>query len=151
MSVDNDPCCCPSTWSTSQLTYRTGVLTLLCNLATYLAASIGFSDPAARSISSSTALENSRIIKNSPGVLYALSGYNSLASIQFIQLFDSLTVPAETAVPLLTYSVPASSNFNIPLPPDGLYFATGIVVVNSTTGPTKTIGAANVFFTAQYK
>jgi hypothetical protein len=33
------------------------------------------------------------------GVLYGLSGFNSSASIQFIQIHDSATVPVNGSVP----------------------------------------------------
>lgn len=52
------------------------------------------------------------------------------------------------AVPVLTYTVPASSNFLIPLHPVGLAFSTGIAVCNSSTSATKTAGSADCFFTA---
>jgi hypothetical protein len=52
------------------------------------------------------------------------------------------------AVPLATYTVPASSNFEIPLHSSGLEFFNGIVVCNSSTSATKTAGGADCFFTA---
>lgn len=100
---------------------------------------------------SSMAYETSHVLKNSAGTLVWLTGYNSKASAQFIQVFNSATVPADTAVPIATLTAAASSNFSVPIPAAGLPLATGIAVSNSSTGPTKTIGSADVFFTAVVK
>lgn len=98
---------------------------------------------------SSTALEASHVLKATPGTLFGVMGYNSKTSPQFIQLFDSTTVPADTAVPKLVIKVPASDNFSIDFGIYGLQFPTGIAISNSSTAPTKTIGAADCYFTAQ--
>lgn len=99
-------------------------------------------------IPSSTAYEASRILKSGPGTLLSLTGYNSKGSAQFIQLHNSATVPADTAVPIAVLTVATVGNFAFTLPPGGIPFSTGIVVCNSSTGPTKTIGSADTFFTA---
>lgn len=96
----------------------------------------------------SQAYEASRVLKASAGTLISLIGINSKTSAQFIQLYDSATVPADTAVPVLPFIVPASSNFSVDVPITGMPFSTGIAVANSSTGPTKTIGAADCWFTA---
>lgn len=101
--------------------------------------------------SDSVAYVASQVIKATPGILYQLHGYNSLASAQFIQLHDAASVPADTAVPELIITVPASSNFEIDLGVYGKKFLVGIVACNSSTGPTKTVGAANCYFSARYK
>ena len=98
----------------------------------------------------SVAYEASRIIKVGNGILYGISGYNSGAA-QFLQLHDSATLPADTAVPALPISIPAAGNFSIDFGMYGMKFGAGIVVCNSTTGPTKTIGAANCWFSPRFK
>lgn len=98
----------------------------------------------------SAAYESSHVLKNSPGTLLFLKGYNS-GPAQFIQLYDSATVPADTAAPVLTMAVSGSSNFVIEIPSGGIPFLTGIAVSNSTTGPTKTSGTTNTFYTSVIK
>lgn len=100
---------------------------------------------------SSTAYEASRVIKASSGILFGISGYNSAATAQFIQLHDAAALPADGAVPVEVITVPAASNFSIDFGVHGKAFGLGIVVCNSSTGPTKTIGAANCFFAPRFK
>jgi hypothetical protein len=95
----------------------------------------------------STAYEASHVFLAKPGRLMALVGYNSKASAQFIQIHNTTTVPGDSAVPIVTFTVAASSNFSFAIPNQGLPCDTGITVCNSSTGPTKTIGSADVFFT----
>jgi hypothetical protein len=100
---------------------------------------------------SSNAYEASHVIKTGAGNVIFVSVYNSKASAQFIQLFDSITVPADTAVPVMTQTVAASSNYTFSIPLTGMPFNTGIAISNSSTGPTKTVGAADCFFTVVVK
>ncbi len=99
----------------------------------------------------SAAYATSLVIKASPGRLYQLVGYNSKTSAQFIQLHDAVSLPADTAIPKMIWIVPASQNFSLDLPLGGKAFLNGIVVTNSSTGPTKTIGSADVWYSAEYK
>lgn len=93
----------------------------------------------------------SLVVKASGGTLWGLTGYNSKAAAQFIQVFDAASLPADTAVPKLVFTVPASSNFFFEAGEGlGRYFSIGIVICNSSTGPTKTIGAADCWFDVQY-
>jgi hypothetical protein len=103
------------------------------------------------SLVSSTANEASRVIKASAGTLISLVGYNARTSAQFIQIFNSATVPADTGVPIFTFLVPSSSNFSLDVPVSGIPFTTGISVSNSSTQATKTIGSADCWFTAIIK
>ena len=98
----------------------------------------------------SNAYEASRLVKAGPGVLFGLSGYNSKASGQWIQIHDSPVLPPEGAVPELILTVATVANFSVLWALPGRVFQRGIYLVNSSTGPTKTIGSADCWFDAQY-
>ncbi len=96
----------------------------------------------------STAAETGHVLKGSAGRLYMLVGYNSKTSAQFIQVHNTTTVPADTAVPIYSFIAKAQDNFSLDLMQFGDYFATGISVCNSSTLATKTIGSADCWFNA---
>jgi hypothetical protein len=108
------------------------------------------SSTSANSSAASTALEASHVIKAGSGRLYQLVGVNNSTSAQYIQVFNSTTVPADTTVPILVAYVPGNSNFSWDFGAIGRYFSTGITVTNSSTAATKTIGSANCWFNAEY-
>ena len=97
-----------------------------------------------------TALAASGIIKASAGTLYGLAGINDSASDQYLQIFDSVTVPADTTVPDLVLFIPAKSNFSFDLGIYGYALATGISWSNSSTLATKTIGSDDVWLNGIY-
>lgn len=96
----------------------------------------------------SAVYETSHVIKASAGTIYEVRGYNS-GPAQWIQIHDASSLPADTAVPEDIVYAAGSDNFWISFR-QGKACATGIVVSNSTTGPTKTIGAADCWFSAEY-
>jgi hypothetical protein len=104
------------------------------------------------SLVGSTAYQSSRVLKASPGTLMSLMGFNSRTSAQFIQVFDSTTVPADGTAPTLPpLLVPAQSNYSIDVPTTGIPFVNGISVCCSSTGATKTIGSSDNYFAAVIK
>ena len=103
---------------------------------------------ATASLANSTAYEASRVVKASAGTLLSLTGYNS-GPAQFIQLYNSTTLPANGVAPSLVVAVPATSTFAFEWR-NGIPLSTGIVVGNSSTAPTKTIGSADCYFTATF-
>lgn len=104
----------------------------------------------ANSSLASTALEASHVIKASAGRLYQLTGVNTKTSAQYIQVFNSTTVPADTTAPILLAYVGAGANFSWDFGQVGRYFSTGISVSNSSTAATKTIGSADCWFNAEF-
>lgn len=102
------------------------------------------------SVASSSAYEASRVVKASAGKLIALFGYSSSVTAQFIQLHNTTSVPANGAAPLAVFTVGGAGNFSLDIPTTGLPCSTGITVCNSSTGPTKTLGAADCWFVAVY-
>lgn len=98
----------------------------------------------------STALEASRVLKNKAGNLVSIHVYNSNVAAQFILIIDSATVPVNGSVNLLfpPIRVPAQTTISYPFTVP-LHASLGISVCNSSTGPSKTLGAADCFFVAQ--
>ena len=80
--------------------------------------------------------------------LHRLMATNMNGSTRYIQVFDSATLPADGAVPLLIFPLATLTSISPPID-FGVYgqtFVNGIVVCNSSTEATKTIGSADSFF-----
>lgn len=100
----------------------------------------------------STALEASHVVKNAAGTLYLLTCLNTKTSTQYLQIFNSTTVPADaTATTTAPMVCAATSNCSVSYGVYGRYFATGIAWSNSSTATTKTIGSADMWCDAQVK
>ena len=79
-----------------------------------------------------------------------LAGFTvSSVSAQYIQVFDLAAVPANTTVPTMSYTLAATSTLMVDwIPPR--FFKNGIVLANSSTQHTLTIGSADCIFDVQY-
>ena len=96
------------------------------------------------------ALAASKVIKSSAGSLKSLSVYNSGAA-QFILIMNTASLPANGTVTLLYPPIPIAAASVIMLEfSRPLVAGTGIVVCNSSTAPSKTIGSADCIFHGQY-
>jgi hypothetical protein len=97
----------------------------------------------------SAALEAFRVVKTGDGWLCGFTVTNTKASVQFVLVFDARDLPPEGAVPLIGKSLPASDALGmIWIPPRR--FEAGLVLCNSSTQGSKTIGSADCLFDAQY-
>jgi len=97
---------------------------------------------------STTALAASLVVKGSAGTLFGLQGY--VTSAGFLLLHNAASLPADATVPVVSVPIEADKPFSVDFGIYGRAFSTGIVAVFSSTGPTKTIGAAVMWLDAQY-
>jgi len=93
----------------------------------------------------------SLVCASNPAFLAGFSGYNYKTSSQFIQIHDAASLPADGAVPRIVFSVAASDDFAQDFNMNPREFAVGIVICNSSTEFTKTIGSADCQFDVQMK
>lgn len=101
-----------------------------------------------------TAAAASLVVATGPARLIHVIGYNAKTASQFIQVHNAASLPSEGAVPVYVFAVDASSNFSFVIPassPEGEPFVTGIVICNSSTYATKTIGSADCWIVAKTK
>jgi hypothetical protein len=97
----------------------------------------------------SRALTASVVVKTGPGILYGFTVTNTAASAQYVLAFDAASLPADGAIPLFAKSLPANDAVGFNWLP-GRTFLTGIVLCNSSTNTSKTIGSANCLFDVQF-
>lgn len=100
--------------------------------------------------SNTTAAAASLVVKASAGKVFSIRVHNDNASAQYIQVHDAASLPADTAVPEEVFVVDGdiSEIFTFP---QGKQFSTGIVVCNSSTAATKTIGSADCWFSVDFE
>jgi hypothetical protein len=100
--------------------------------------------------SDSTAYGGTGVIKAAPGTLFQITGVNDTASAAWLQIFDSATVPAASAVPKFTYKLATNEKFCVTFPL-GRPFAAGITWGLSSTGNLFTAqGTPLAWVNAQY-
>lgn len=98
-----------------------------------------------------TAVAASAVVKSSNGTLLGISVINSGASTRYFQIFDSTSVPADGAVPVLVLAVPSGEQRTLDLTAfNGKFCSTGISWASSSTLATKTIGAAELWVNIFY-
>lgn len=92
----------------------------------------------------------SLVVATGARTLYGFSGFSSNVGSQWIQWYDAAKVPTTGDKPAGILYVTTLGNFAYSWGTIGRRFWSGIVIVNSTTGPTYTAGAADTYFDVQY-
>jgi hypothetical protein len=82
--------------------------------------------------------------------LYGFTVTSSNVSAQFVLVFDLVALPANGTLPLFAVNVAAASSAGLYYGSMGRTFDRGIVLANSTTQVTLTLGAADTLFDVQY-
>ena len=95
-------------------------------------------------------LANSIIAASGVARLYGFTATSTNVAAQFILVFDANAVPANATVPLFAVNAAAASPASVYFGSVGRSFDHGIVICNSTTQGTLTIGAADTLFDVQY-
>lgn len=95
-------------------------------------------------------LASSSVAMVGQGRLIGLTVTNTKAAGQFIQLYDAGAVPADGVVPIVSLSLAAGATAGIFYGESGRWMREGIVLCNSSTQGTKTIGSADCLFDVQY-
>ena len=95
------------------------------------------------------ALTNQAILVGEVRV-YGFTVYSSLASQQWIDVFDADTLPGDGATPIFPLTIAANNQAGVYFGSKGRVFHRGIALCNSTTETTKTLGAANCYFDVQF-
>ena len=97
-----------------------------------------------------TTLAASFIAMEGQGRLLGVTVTNTKASAQFFQMFDASSLPADTAVPIISVDIAANTAKGLFWGESGRWMRQGIVFCNSSTQGTKTIGSADCLFDCQY-
>lgn len=98
----------------------------------------------------SQALAASLVVCTYPAYLYSFTVSNTKATSQFVQFLDVTALPADGFVPSTVFTLAGAGDKTVAFGIPGRLFLSGIVVCNSSTAGTKTIGAADCFFDVQF-
>lgn len=102
------------------------------------------------SFTASTAAEAGRVISTKEGRFVEVLVLNTAGSTRYLQVHDSATAPADTAVPKLVIAVTAGANGFIS-PKEAVKMENGCYVCLSSTAATKTLVLADEgFFGVEY-
>lgn len=88
------------------------------------------------------------VITITNAVAAAATDINVGTSVTTVNVTQQGVTAIAATVPVFVITAAASSNFSFTLPAAGVRFDTGIVVCNSSTYATKTLGSADCFFSA---
>lgn len=95
---------------------------------------------------SSAALEASQIVSTTSTRINEVIATNTSAGVLYLHIFDSATLPADTAAPEVSIAIPATSTVSWDPEGEKVLFNAGFTVCLSSTAATKTIaGAVGVF------
>ena len=114
-----------------------------------LALAFGF-NAQAQVVSGNASYTNSMVVSKGYCRLYSLTGYNSNAGTQYIQIIATNGVPANGTVPTFSIPVAGSQYYSIDFRDYGADFDS-LTVCNSSTANTLTIGASDTSFQAIVK
>lgn len=94
-----------------------------------------------------------RPVKAGAGLLFGFTVRTSRATAQFILLFDTanMALPANGAIPVVPFDIAALSTLMVSYADVGRSFQQGILLVNSTTRTSLTVGSADCWFDVQYQ
>lgn len=99
----------------------------------------------------SLARSASIVVSTVPGTLFGFNVYSNKASAQFILLFDtSAGTVSNGALPVAVFAVNATTHLPIDYGPVGRWFEQGIILANSSTDNSLTLGSADCWFDVQY-
>ena len=97
----------------------------------------------------SPALASSIVAATGTCRLYGFVATSTNAAAQFIQVFDRVKIPSNGAIPLFTVNVAAANSVSAYYGSSGRWMDQGIIICNSTTQGTLTLGAADTIFDVQ--
>lgn len=83
-------------------------------------------------------------------VVYGFTVYSTKGSAQYLNVFDASLLPADAAVPLFSWPLAANNGVGFGFTPRGRQFQNGLVLCNSSTDATKTIGSVDCLFDVQF-